>query len=201
MSNGIKVQLGSAIHDSFSIKNICGCRLVYGSVPASEFGMLLHGFSKKALMAVDIADRIGASFVIGEPDDLDKLRKLDMPVSEKRHYDYLAANAIGLYDVAMWLRVGERGASSNAMCKRIFGVPTDAGIEHPCDPDDLRRCMLFLESTKASEKASLMADVSPAWKGLVEIWGGLVETFQKEMAFGKLAPQTYEPIKQAIREQ
>lgn len=189
---------GAGSRDGFTVKSICGCRVVFGPVPVSEFGMLTHGFSKKALMATDIADRIGATFVIGEPGDLAELRKLELPVSEKRHADYQVAYALGLPKAAMWLRIGERGLSSNAMCKRIFGVPDDGGIEHPHDPDDLRRCLAFLEAADAHDKVALMQDVSPKWAALVGQWGELVEMFRKESAKGKSAPKTHELMKEVL---
>jgi hypothetical protein len=190
MSDCFKMRLGGTPDNGFTIKTTCGCRIVFGEIPASQFAMLTHGFSKNALMATDIADRIGAVCVIGEPADLDELRKLDLPVSEKRHRDYLAAHKLGLNDVAMWLRTGERGLSSNAMCKRIFGVPADADSSHPRDPDDLRRCLLFLDAAKAHDKVSMMADVSPEWGHLVSKWNVIVETFRAE-AGGRSAPKTY----------
>lgn len=195
MSDSLNIGLGGARGGGFTIKSIVGCRIVYGPIPASDFGMLAHGFSKKALMATDIADRLGATCVIGEPADLDELRKLDLPVSEKRHSDYLAAHQLGLYDVAMWLRVGERGASSNAMCKRFFGVPKDARMDYPRDPDDLRRCLLFLDAAKAHDKVSMMAEVSPEWGRLTKAWGQIVATFRDEMQAGKSAPKTYALMK------
>lgn len=63
----------------FTVKMLHGCRIVFGEIPVSALGMLTHGFSAKALMAIDIADRIGATLVIGEPEDLDKLREADLP--------------------------------------------------------------------------------------------------------------------------
>lgn len=195
MSDGINMKIGSGAplggNSGFTVKLVHGCRIVFGAVPASEFAMLTHGFSRKALMATDIADRIGASFVIGEPGDLEELRKLDLPVSEKRHADYLAAHQRGLYDVAMWLRIGERGSSSNAMCKRLFGVPADAGTSHPHDPDELRRCLLFLDAAQAHDRVSDMADVSPEWRRLVGSWTEIVAAFRFEMSAGKQAPKTY----------
>ncbi len=191
MSDGFTMQIGPGPNTGFTIKNICGCRLVFGQMPMSEMGMLTHGFSKKALMATDIADRIGALFVIGEPDDLEELRSMDLPVSEKRQADYQAASQIGLDKVASWLRDGERGSSSNAMCKRIFGIPADAGADHPHDPGDLRRCLLFLDAAEAHDKVSLMVDVSEEWERLVCRWGELIATFKVEMAEGKSAPKTY----------
>lgn len=189
-----------ALNSGYTIKSIYGCRIVFGSVPMADFAMLSHGFSKKALVAADIADRIGATLVIGEPADLDELRKLDLQVSEKRQRDCAQAVRLGLHDVAMWLRTGERGASSNAMCKRIFAIPDDAGADHPYDPDDLRRCLQFLCATDAHDKVSLMADVSPEWGRLVSNWTEITAAFEAESANGKQAPKTYALIKDAIKE-
>ena len=193
------MQAGVGHQAGFTIKNICGCRLVFGQMPMSEVGMLTHGFSKKALMATDIADRIGALFVIGEPDDLEELRSMDLPVSEKRQADYQAASQLGLPKVASWLRDGERGASSNAMCKRIFGIPVDAGSDYPHDPDDLRRCLLFLDATDAHDKVDLMSGVSDEWQRLVSRWDELVVLFEEEVAGGsKSAPATYALMKEVL---
>ena len=191
MSTALNIGLDGQANNGFTIKSVHGCRIVYGMVPASEFGMLAHGFSKKALMANDIADRIGAAFVIGEPADLEELRKLDLPVSEKRQRDYEAAHRLGLHTVAMWLRTGERGGSSNAMCKRFFGVPDNNETNHPHDPDDLRRCILFLDAADAHDKVSQMADVSPGWSQLVLAWDRLIDTYRSEIAAGKSTPKTY----------
>lgn len=177
---------------------IHGCRIVYGPIPLSEVDTLMCGFSKKALMAVDIADRIGASFVIGEPKDIEALRKIELPVSENRQNDYLDALQHGVHDVAMWLRNGERGLSSNAMCKRIFGVPADAGINTPQDPDDLRSCLLFLDAANAHDKVLMMAGVSPEWERLVAAWDQIVTTFWEEMQSGNAAPKTYALMRQAL---
>lgn len=194
---------GNRLDDGFTIKSKAGCRLVFGSVPISELPMLMHGFSKKALMATDIADLVGATFVIGEPNDLDELRQLDLPVSKKRQNDYLVAHNMGIIEVAMWLRNGERGASSNAMCKHLFGVPIEAGNSHPHDPSDLRRCIAFLDATAAHDKLADMAVVSPEWKRLVDVWDQLVTTIQNEMKKGKSAksksaPKTYALMKSAL---
>lgn len=201
MSEGFTMQLGGidgSGDDGFTIKTICGCRIVYGSIPMSSIQMLSHGFSKKALMAMDIADLIGATLVIGEPAALDELRQLDLPVSAKRHADYLAAANLGLNAVAMWLRRGERGRSSNAMCKAIFGVPADAGTEHPRDPDDLRRCMLFLEASGAHDQVQKMAGVSPEWSRLVSRWDELAARYAEETEVGKQAPKTYALMRELV---
>lgn len=199
MSDGFILTPGAGAQPGFTIQNICGCRIVYGSIPASEMGMLTHGFSKKALMAVDIADRIGAVFVIGEPDDLEELRKMDLPVSDKRLADHMAASRLGLPKLASWLRDGERGSSSNAMCKRIFGIPADAGTDHPHDPADLRRCLLFLDAAEAHGKVGFMLDVSEEWGRLVARWDELVTLFEEEVAGGSgSAPVTYALMKEIL---
>jgi hypothetical protein len=190
MSDGISLALGAGPDDGYTAKSVCGCRIVFGLVPVSDLGMLAHGFSKKALMATDIADRIGASVVIGEPADLDALRKLDLPVSERRQRDGVAARDKGLPAVEAWLQHGERGRSSNAMCRRLFGVPQEAGDDHPLDPGDLRRCLAFLDATGAHEGVALMADVSPQWRRLVERWDEIVAALREEMQAGTSAPRT-----------
>lgn len=199
MSDGIILQPGGGRPASFTIQNICGCRIVYGSIPASEMGMLTHGFSKNALMAVDIADRIGATFVIGEPDDLEELRQMNLPISDRRRADHMAASQLALPKVASWLADGERGLSSEAMCKRIFGIPASAGADHPNDPADLRRCLLFLDATEAHDKVSFMLDVSEEWGRLVARWDELVSVFREEFAAGKSAPRTYALMKEILR--
>lgn len=190
MNEGYNMQFGVPPDQGFTVQTIAGCRVVFGAFPAADFAMLSRGFSKKALVAVDIADRIGATIVIGEPDDLETLRKMDIPVSQRRLADSLAATERGLDRVAIWLRTGERGASSNAMCKRFFGLPTDGGIAHPQDPADLRRCLVFLDSVGAHDNISLMQDVSPQWAALMNGWEKLTAQFAAESG-QKSAPKTY----------
>ncbi len=174
----------------FTVKMLHGCRIVFGEIPVSALGMLTHGFSAKALMAIDIADRIGATLVIGEPEDLDKLREADLPLSAKRQADAVAAEKANLLLVASWLREGNRGASSNAMCKRIFGIPESARDDHPHDPSDLLRCLQFLDATHSHDQLPLMADVSSAWALLVPNWAFLADTLRTEAKYGTSAPKT-----------
>lgn len=193
-----RLQIGDTDHDGFTVKNIHGCRVVYGAIPVSEIGMLFHGFSKNAQIAIDIADRIGAALVIGEPEDLDGLRRMDLPMSAKRQADCRASNDAGLQKVAEWLGSGERGVSSNAMCKHIFGLPQDAGNAHPLDPDDLRRCVLFLDATDAHDKVPAMHEVSPGWARLVNRWDDLLAAFAEEGGVsGKSWPKTYALMREA----
>lgn len=200
MSESINLQAGlGAAEDGYTIKKIAGCRLVFGKVPVSDLAMLTGGFSKKAVMDISIANRIGAAMVIGEPEDIEVLRGMDLPVSASRHADFLEAHELGIRNsVAMWLRTGERGASSDAMCMRLFGVP-EAGKDHPHDPDDLRRCVEFLEQTSSSDMVHGMRVVSPQWAALVDHWDELVGLLRQEMADPKgRARQTYERMKAVL---
>lgn len=198
MSN--QTSFNQGLDDGFTVKSIAGCRVVYGKIPVSQFAMLNHGFSKKAIVDISIANRIGATLVIGEPDDIEVLRGMDLPVSEARHLDYLAAAELGIRNsVAMWLRNGERGESSDALCKHIFGVPESAGKSHPYDPDDLRRCVLFLDAADAHDRVHAMRDVSPEWAVLVDAWDELVASLRNEMANKKgNARKTYQLMKSLL---
>ncbi len=192
------MQIGDSAAEGYTVKSICGCRIVYGRIPVDEFAMLTNGFSHQALVAADISDRIGASLVVGEPADLENLRKQDLPVSARRQADYQRAFGLGLGDVAVWLRDGERGQSSNALCKQLFGVPEDAGRDHPHDPGDLRRCVAFLDAAKAHDRIGEMAKVSLEWAALVPEWTTLVQCLANELKTGKSAHGTYALMRQAL---
>lgn len=198
MSHSIDCQIGSPPDVGFIVKTLANCRIVYGSVPLAEFGMLAHGFSDNAVMSPELADLIGAAFVIGEPEDIDTLRSMDLPVSAKRQAEHDQAAASGLSLVALWLRNGNRGRSSNAMCKHIFGLPISAGVDHPRDPDDLRRCLQFLEATQSAGQLHLMRSASPEWERLTASWDRIVSTFHEETANGKSAEKTYLMLRDAL---
>lgn len=175
------LNLASGESDGFTVTRIGGCRIVHGSVPVNEFAMLTHGFSKKAVVAVDIANFIGATFVIGEPDDIEALRKAELPPSSKRALEAEGALLRGVPKaVADWMCTGERGMSSEALCKHLFGVPSDAGNEYPVDYDDLQRCLKFMDATQAHGRIGEMAAVSPAWQRLAARWPEIVALWQME---------------------
>ncbi len=180
----------------FTIQNVAGCRLVFGPIPVSELAMLTHGMSKRALADLELASRIGATMVIGEPKDLEALRQLNLPVSDARRGEAQAAHDAGLPAVAAWLLDGRRGASSNAMCRRFFGIPASAGIDHPHDPSDLRRCLDFLDTTGSHDKLARMADVSEPWSRLVSAWDLLLDSLRSEPV---TAPATYALMKKLLR--
>lgn len=166
------------------------CCVIFGPVSMTDFPKILSEFSRDAVCDISLADRIGASFVVGEPADIEAFRQSSPRVSEQRQRDRDTAKAMGLDAVAQWLAEGERGYSSNAMCKHLFGLPGSAGIDYPLDPDDLRRCIDFVEATNAHEIMPRMATVSRHWALLVGAWSELEACLRNEMASGKSAPQT-----------
>lgn len=162
----------------YTITTIRGCRVVSGQVPLRDISMLCHGFSKKALMAIDLAGLMGVAFVIGEPEDIERMRanRANLPISESRQHDAEVAKVCGLpQSLVNWLRIGERGTSSEALCQSIFGVPGGARrTDHPHDPDDLRRCIAFLAATDivgADAFRGKVAKLSEQWAALIILRG------------------------------
>ncbi|WP_321935392.1 hypothetical protein [Paraburkholderia sp. J8-2] len=194
MSDGFTFSESGANDDiGFTVRYIGGCRIVYGGVPISDVEMLAQGFSDKAVMSMDLCDLLGATFVIGEPDAIAALRSQDnLPIAAKRRAEASEASNLGLHEeVSNWLLKGERGASSNAICKAMFGLPSTAAPRHPRDPDELRRCLLFLDAARTHDRIEVMREVSPEWARLVARWGEITTLFNEECAAGPLAPRTY----------
>ena len=185
----------------YSVKIIENCTVVFGSIPLNDFGKLCKAATKESVLDAGIADRIGATLVAGKPDDLERLRARKLPVSEKRRNEARAAEVKGLGSgVINWLLDGERGESSNAMCKCLFGIPEDADESHPYDPDDLSRCLSFLAATtSAGDKLGTigkMRALSPQWVRLVDRWEAIESAYQAEM--GQDKRKTYALMREAL---
>lgn len=89
-----------------------------------------------------------------------------------------------LYRVERWLAKGELGSSSMTICKHLFGKGPLTGEEfrHPLDPDDLRRCVLFVRAVpEAAERIKEMGVLSPEWAALSAHWEELTELLDAEM--------------------
>ena len=181
------------------------CKIVWGSFPINDMSGILKMMGKKAVMDTSLADRIGATMVIGMPDDIKKLgMRTDLPISESRLSDARIVKTKSILgSLQEWLINGERGASSNALCKVFFGVPERAGNNHPLDPSDLRRCLLFIRSAGISTHLDKMATASKEWANLIEHWEIIHSTFISEtkdpdtLSFDS-APKTYELMKKVL---
>lgn len=86
--------------------------------------------------------------------------------------------------ITMWLAVGERGLSSEAIALTTLGLrPTGLRASWPLDPDDLRRCLLLLEAVPETREKGLLvlAKRCPRWAALVKIWDRLSATLRSEI--------------------
>lgn len=106
-----------------------------------------------------------------------------------------------------WLRSSERGISSECIVEVLEGLP--AGMltgrwlsRHPCDPADLRRCILLVE-TVPEYRARLgeMTAVSPVWAALIAHWDELTTLLRQEigadLGHGR-AQRTYDRMRELI---
>ena len=107
--------------------------------------------------------------------------------------------------MTMWLAVGERGLSSEAIALTALGLePTGYRASWPHDPADLRRCLLLLEAVPETRRNGLqvLAKRCPKWAALVEVWERLSETLRSEV--GETlpqrgsAPRTYALMREAL---
>lgn len=101
-----------------------------------------------------------------------------------------------------WLGNGRVGLSSKAMAFAIAGVEI-RDHSHPYDPDDLNRCLLFLEHVpEARQYLEEVAKLSSVWAKLVSRWNEIEQTFLNEVGLdwchGNSAPKTYELMKEVI---
>lgn len=97
-------------------------------------------------------------------------------------------------EVLKWFGTGRCGESSKAMALAVTGAP--GRTDHPWDPDDLNRCLLFLEAVpEARNHMDKVAALSPTWARLVARWGEIETAFLDEVGRdwckAKSAPKTY----------
>ena len=109
---------------------------------------------------------------------------------------------MGLKDkVLAWLGNGQVGMSSKAMALAVCGATGPRN--HPWDPDDLNRCLLFLEAVpEARGHMDKVAALSPVWARLVERWSELETSFIGEVGRdwckARSAPETYKLMQELI---
>jgi hypothetical protein len=59
----------------YAVCTVLDCRIVHGEIPCRDLPMLCGGYSPKALADMKLAERLGATLVIGEPEHLAELRE------------------------------------------------------------------------------------------------------------------------------
>lgn len=101
-----------------------------------------------------------------------------------------------------WFGTGWVGSSSKAMALASCGAP---GLkDHPYDPGDLNRCLLFLEAVpEARQHMDKVAALSPIWARLVQDWDLIESCFINEVgrnwSKAKSAPETYELMQRVMK--
>ena len=94
-----------------------------------------------------------------------------------------------------WLGTGRVGSSSKAMALAVADVESNE-TSHPYDPDDLNRCLLFLETVpEARQHFDKVAALSGKWEKLINRWDEVEKCFLDEVGLnprnGSSAPKTY----------
>lgn len=107
--------------------------------------------------------------------------------------------------LTMWLAIGERGLSSEAIALTTLGLrPSGRRASWPLDPADLRRCLLLLEAVPETRQKGLLvlAGRCPRWAALVKAWDRLSETLRSELGEALpsrgSAPRTYGLMREVL---
>lgn len=204
MSYGVSGEFGEIT--KYQVEHNYGCTVIWGSIPISDLCKFMgdSGDAEEMFVGTDIANRIGATFVVGSRECLDAMRNApDLPVSPKRKAQADRARSAN-YSVGFveWLMTGDRGMSSNAIAHAITGlIDEDAGVNHPHDSDDFGRCLSVIDALKGdnlTEKEILKAmfSVSPSWEALALEWKDLKMSYLKDKkACSKLISLTLSEVK------
>lgn len=104
--------------------------------------------------------------------------------------------------ILTWFATGRVGASSKAMAIAVSGIASNEKL-HPSDPDDLNRCLLFLEAVpEARNHLDKVAALSDYWKALIHRFDEIEQTFLEEVGLnwskGNSAPRTYNLMKEVL---
>jgi len=182
--------------EGYRVVTKMGCKIIFGEIPADDIAALCAVKERKNwLIDVLLSNRIGATIVCGPADALKQLNEANLPISDERQAEVSRAqnNAKIPAAVVEWLRNGQRGLSSEALCKHFFGelafgVMANAGEHHPADPADLNRCLMFLDAafgTRTPVQMDSVRSISPYWDAYVDHWTELVSLFEKESGYEK----------------
>jgi len=164
----------------YTVKRLCNCLIIFGATPMGEFARLLKEMPATAVIDLRLAKYLGATIVSGTPDDLAALAALNLPPCEAVQNEINAAIQTGQPALAHWLAHGERGLSSEALAKALFGIPHSAGTDHPRDTSDVNRCVQMLEQTHSAHRLGEARNLSKAWAALVPHWADLSDPLRPE---------------------
>lgn len=187
MSFSIQMSVGNPSNTTseYRVQRRAGCTLVFGSLPVDDFVALTKKQPKKTMMSNHLAHLAGCDIAFGTDECIDSLTKELEPEALARGQARYATTGLSP-DAILWLSIGNRGKSSNAMFFMLTGVnPGDIDPRsvsaHPHDTGDLYRCRLLLEAVPETGPVfDRMSDVSPEWAEFVEQWSALCDQMDVE---------------------
>lgn len=102
-----------------------------------------------------------------------------------------------------WFATGDTGLSSITMASCIAGVRVKE-VNYPYDPDDLNRCLLFLEhAPEAREHLGMLRFLNNQWRMLILNWKKIEDSFLREAGLNwskaRKAPDTYKLMKSVLK--
>lgn len=162
------------MNQAYSVTERAGCRILSGAMPISDLTFHARIMGKGAMLDTDLARILSASFVIGQPDNLQQLR-CDPEVTGPALARVIAKYPNLSIDAARWYALGERGNSSDALFYALTGVGKPSRA-HPRDISDLCRCIKLFDAVPSlAPKIGTAASISLVWGQLIDHWQELCE--------------------------
>lgn len=174
-----------------------GCTLIFGAMPIPHFTALAGAGDEAGVVSMELQQLTGATFAWGP-------QAACKALADALRTQTLSAMH-GANPLQRWLKVGERGESSNAIVAHLRKVAGITNLKaHPHDPDDLQRCLKLLDEVpELKADFQRMREVSPVWAALVDNWTAITEAFHAEAGpewrtAHWSAPKTYALMRQVI---
>lgn len=170
----------------YRVEERFGCKIVWGSIPLNEMVNLTKDEPEDVLLSVDLSSKIGATFVFGTKENLDKMANdPELPICPKRLQEAENARKKGLPEAFVkWLTHGDRGNSSNAIAQRVTGVISGEKLaHHPLDTSDFGRCLGVVNTLISDDLSEIdivkeMIGISDTWTRLVWEWFKLRKLYE-----------------------
>lgn len=178
--------------DSYRVVEEPGLKIVFGSVPLSEFAQLLSGAPDTWRVDAELSQLIGANLVAGTPEALSAYRRRAAP-GPRRCVEVTEALAAGLSTGAVaWVLSGERGESADALFQACVSAPVLQGAARstPKDGADFNRCALLQRAVFECADVRAAAAISPQWAKVVAAWDELLAARASDLADGRAWQRT-----------
>lgn len=177
-------------------------------VTTTMLSMVCDALPEKAVIDPNAARILGATMVIGMPDEIAELVESRRGAYTEGVERKAAGSGLSKEAVA-WLAGDHRGLSSNALFACLMNYPEatdpDDADCHPHDPADFARCLRMLEAVpEARARLHRAAKMSPVWDRLIDNWYDLELIFKNEAPNWNAenprwsAPKTYNLMKRVI---